>query len=273
MIEKPSSPRKISVQNFKGGVGKTATVLNLGACMASIGLRVLMIDCDTQGDLTEVCGVRLEKRQPTLYHILIEDLAAQEVIVPINATLHLVPSDKKLAAAEAIMVGFAAREHTLLHRLGHLTSEYDVILLDCAPAMNLMHQCALLYADELIIPVDMDRLALSGCSAILDSVRMLGEYNQFKMPQLTGIIPTFVDQRTNITAQVMHALEAYYPGKILPSIRTDTRLKNAAAACKSIFDFDPKCKAAEDYRAVVNVLFGLEEERRRDREGEAAARK
>jgi chromosome partitioning protein len=245
----------VSIQNFKGGVGKTATVLNLGAGFARRGLKVLMIDCDTQGDLTEVCGVRLEKRQPTLYHVLIDDLATDQVTLEVADNLHVIPSDKKLAAAEAIMVGFNAREHTMQHRLGHLSNDYDLILLDCAPAMNLMHQNALLYADEFVIPVDMDRLALSGCSAILDSVRTLGEYNQFKMPSFTGVIPTFVDQRTNITAQVMHALETYYPGRVLPGIRVDQQLKHAAAACQSIFDFAPKSRAAEDFTRVIDVLW------------------
>jgi chromosome partitioning protein len=265
-----ANQRKISIQNFKGGVGKTATVLNLGAGLARRGLRVLMIDCDTQGDLTEVCGAKLEKRQPTLYHVLIDDLAADQVTLEVGEHLHLIPSDKKLAAAEAIMVGFNAREHTLLHRLGHLTNDYDVILLDCAPAMNLMHQNALLFADELLIPVDMDRLALSGCSAILDSVRTLGEYNQFKMPAFTGVIPTFVDQRTNITAQVMHALNTYYPGRVFPPIRVDQQLKHAAAACQSIFDYAPKSRAAEDFTRLVDVLVGVEQGPYEDDQARAA---
>lgn len=271
MLSEPFKQRKISVQNFKGGVGKTATVLNLGAGLARRGLRVLMIDCDTQGDLTELCGVKLEKRQPTLYHILIDDLAADQVTLEIGENVHLIPSDKKLAAAEAIMVGFNAREHTLLHRLGHLSNEYEVILLDCAPAMNLMHQNALLFADELVIPVDMDRLALSGCSAILDSVRTLGDYNQFKMPSFTGVIPTFVDQRTNITAQVMHALATYYPDRVLPSIRVDQQLKYAAAACQSIFEFAPKSRAAEDFTRLVDALVGVESAQADDHEARAAS--
>ena len=129
--------------------------------------------------------------------------------------------------------------------------------------MNLMHQNALLFTDELVIPVDMDRLALSGCSAILDSVRNLVEYN-FKMPRFAGVIPTFVDQRTNITAQVMHALEAYYPGRVLPGIRVDQQLKHAAAACQSIFEFAPKSRAAEDFNRVVDALFGEEVQEARD---------
>jgi chromosome partitioning protein len=252
--------RKISVQNFKGGVGKTATVLNLGACLADRGYKVLMIDCDTQGDLTEVSGIRLEKRQPTLYHVLIEDLNVMEVIVQVRDRLFILPSDKKLAAAEALLVAMTARETTLSQRLSYLT-EFDFVLLDCAPAMNLMHQNALLYASELIIPVDMDKLAISGCRAILESVKTLGEYNNFRIPELTGIIPTFVDQRTNITSQVMGVLETLYPGKILPSIRSDTKLKQAAATSRSIFDFDPKSKSAHDYRCVADAIIQLTEKR------------
>ncbi|MBX7220161.1 MAG: AAA family ATPase [Blastocatellia bacterium] len=250
--------RKISVQNFKGGVGKTATVLNLGACFADKGYKVLMIDCDTQGDLTEVCGIRLEKRQPTLYHVLIEDLNVMEVVVPLRPNVHILPSDKKLAAAEALLVGMTARETTLSLRLGHL-AEFDIVLLDCAPALNLMHQNALLFADELLIPVDMDKLAISGCRAILESVNTLGVYNNFRIPELTGIIPTFVDQRTNITNQVLGVLETLYPGKVLPSIRSDTKLKQAAAASQSIFEFDPKAKSANDYRVVTETLIQMKE--------------
>lgn len=246
--------RKLSIQNFKGGVGKTSIVRNVGAGLVERGFRVLLIDCDTQGDLTEVCGVRLEKKQPTLYHVLIDDLNIKDVILPLSEDLHLLPSDKKLAAAEALMVSFNAREHTLTRRLEHL-SDYDFVLLDCAPAMNLMHQNALLFAEELVIPVDMDKLALSGCRAILESVKTLGDYN-FRQPELTGVIPTFVDQRTNITTQVMAALGNYYAGHVLPGIRLDTKLKQAAAQSMSIFEFDPKCKAAQDYRALVDALLG-----------------
>lgn len=252
-MTEPQKVRKISIQNFKGGVGKTATVLNLGYCLAEMGNKVLIIDCDTQGDLTEVSGIRLEKKQPTLYHVLIEDLNVLDVAIPINQNLLLLPSDKKLAAAETLMVAMTARETILSLRLNYLT-EFDFVLLDCAPAMNLMHQNALLYADELIIPVDMDKLAISGCRAILESVKTLGEYNNFRIPELSGIVPTFVDQRTNITSQVMGVLESLYPGKILPPIRQDTKLKQAAAASKSIFEFDPKAKSASDYRLVAEAL-------------------
>ena len=257
MTDRPLT-RKISIQNFKGGVGKTATVFNLGAYFSENGYKVLMIDCDTQGDLTEVSGIRLEKRQPTLYHVLIEDLNVMDVVLQLREKLFILPSDKKLAAAEALMVAMTARETTLQQRLAHL-SEFDFVLLDCAPAMNLMHQNALLYANELIIPVDMDKLAISGCRAILESVKTLGEYNNFLIPELTGIIPTFVDLRTNITSQVMGVLESLYPEKLLPSIRSDTKLKQAAALSKSIFEYDPKAKSSQDYRAVAEAIIQMKE--------------
>lgn len=248
--------RKLQIQNFKGGVGKTTTAVNLSHGLALKGRRVLLIDLDQQGNASDMLGVKVAKSQPTLYNLLVDDLAYDQVIVEARPNFFIIPSDKRTAMAENIISAQPGRELALTVRLSEV-SGYDYILLDCPPALNVMHNNALLYSNELIIPIDMDRLALQGAKGILDSAAELEKVFKYSAG-ICGVLPTFIDRRTNITHQVMKVIETRYAPKVLPPIRSDAKLRQASAHGKTIFEYDSHSKGADDYRAVTEAIIEQE---------------
>jgi chromosome partitioning protein len=248
--------RRLQIQNFKGGVGKTTTAVTLAHGLALKGRRVLLVDLDQQGNAADMLGIKVLKQQPTLYNLLVDDLAYDQVIVEARPNLFLIPSDKRTALAENIISAQAGRELLLKVRLAPLTG-FDYVILDCPPALNVLHNNALLYSNELVIPIDMDRLALQGAKGILDSVAELAKvFNE--RAAICGVLPTFVDRRTNITHQALRLIEETYAPKVLPVVRSDAKLRQAATHGKTIFEFDIHSKGAEDYEAVTAVIIDQE---------------
>lgn len=250
--------RRLQVQNFKGGVGKTTTAVNLAHGLALQGRRVLLVDLDQQGNAADMLGVRVSRQQATLYNLLVEDLAYDEVMVEARANLFLIPSDKRTALAENIISGQAGRELMLKVRLAPING-FDYVVLDCPPALNILHNNALLYSDELVIPIDMDRLALQGAKGILDSVSELAKMFS-ERAAISGVLPTFVDRRTNITHQALRLIGETYSPKVLPAVRSDSKLRQAASHGKTIFEYDAHSKGAEDYQAVTAAIIGQEQD-------------
>jgi len=248
--------RRLQVQNFKGGVGKTTTAVNLAHGIALSGRRVLLVDLDQQGNAADMLGVKVDKRQSTLYHLLVEDVIYDQVMVQVRDNLYLIPSDKRTAVAENIISGQAGRELILKMRMAPV-SGFDYIILDCPPALNVLHNNALLYSDELVIPIDMDRLALQGAKGILDSVAELARMFS-ERAAISGVLPTFVDRRTNITHQALRLIEETYSPKVLPAVRSDSKLRQAASHGKTIFEYDSHSKGAEDYQAVTAAILAQE---------------
>lgn len=249
--------RKIQIQNFKGGVGKTTTAVNLAHGLVLRGRKTLLVDLDHQGNSADMLGLKISKTQPTLYNLLVEDLAYDEVVMEARPGLFLIPSDKRTALAENIIAAQAGRELLLRVRLAPLNG-YDYVILDCPPALNVLHNNALLYSDEILLPVDMDRLALQGAKGILDSAAELAKvFNE--RAELCGILPTFVDRRTNITHQALQMIQVTYGDKMLPVVRSDARFRQAAAHGKTIFEYDAHSKGAEDYAAVVAAVLAQEQ--------------
>lgn len=247
--------RKIAVQNLKGGSGKTITSINLAAAWANMNKRVLLIDTDPQGSIGSSLGI---KHDLTLYHLLMEDIKLSECITPARPNIDCIISTKSLAMAEMQMLGMPRREELLRIRLAPVDS-YDYVILDCSPSISLMHQNALLYAEELLIPVSMDFLALLGAAQILESVKFIKKYHDLKL-RIAGFLPTFVDLRTNITTAVLDALTTTYgnTGKILPHISVDANLLKAVAKKQTIFEFNPKSRAADCFMQVAKILHDAE---------------
>jgi chromosome partitioning protein len=248
--------RRIQIQNFKGGVGKTTTAVNLAHGLALRHRKVLLVDLDHQGNAADMLGLKIGKHQPTLYNLLVEDLTYDEVMLEARPSLFLIPSDKRTALAENIIAAQAGRELMLKVRLAPLT-DFEYVILDCPPALNVLHNNALLYSNELLLPVDMDRLALQGAKGILDSAAELAKVFSDRAT-LCGVLPTFVDRRTNITHQALRMIEVAYGNNVLPSVRSDARFRQAAAQGKTIFEYDSHSKGAEDYAAVADAVLAQE---------------
>lgn len=245
--------RRLAVLNQKGGTGKTTTAINLAAALAMRGFKVLLIDMDAQGNVGVSLGLSGEHGT---YHLLMEGEAAGEIAVPIRNNLDIITSNETLAAAEIQLASAERREMRLKEALITRGGEdgYDYVILDCPPALSLVNQNALVYADEVIVPVSCDFLAMVGVKQILRTLDRMN--NLMGQPvSICGVLPTFFDSRTRLSAEVLQNLRDYFKEKTLPPIRVSTRLKEAPSHKKTIYEYAPNSSAAEDYLAVVDRLL------------------
>lgn len=245
--------RKIACQNLKGGTGKTTTVISLASCLAGKGKKVLVLDVDVQGNIKVSFGI---DHKLTMYDLLINDTFIDDCIVKARENIDCIISDNTLAACELQLSAMPRREEILKIRMRHIdqTTRYDFVLIDCSPSLSLLNQNALLYADEIIIPISMDYLAMLGATQVIDNLAMIKKYYE-KQLIITGVIPTFFEKRTNMSQEVMEALQDTYKEKVFPAVRLDTKIKQASSANQTIFEVDKQSRGAEDYNQICEVLL------------------
>ncbi len=244
-------PRRLAIFNHKGGTGKTTTTVSIAAGLAERGLRVLLVDTDSQGNVAVSFGVKPEK---TLYHVLVMGLRAEDAATKVRPNLDLLPSNETLAAAELYLAGRQNRDRILRDRLASATSAYDVVILDCSPSLSLMNQNALVFADGILVPVACDYLSLVGVRQVLKTVKNVNGLLRHPV-QIYGVLPTFYDARARICRDAVETLTQHFGDRCFSPIRAGTRLKEAPAQGKTIFEFAPDSNAADDYRAVVERLI------------------
>ena len=245
--------RKIACQNLKGGTGKTTTVVSLASCLASKDKKILVLDVDVQGNIKESFGI---DHKLTMYDLLINDAFVEDCIVKARDNIDCIISNNTLASCELQLSAMPRREETLKIRMRHIDqiARYDFVLIDCSPSLSLLNQNALLYADEIIIPISMDYLAMLGATQVIDNLAMIKKYYE-KQLIITGVIPTFYEKRTNMSQEVMEALRDTYKEKVFPAIRLDTKIKQASSANQTIFEVDKQSRGAEDYNQICEVLL------------------
>jgi chromosome partitioning protein len=244
------TPSRLAVFNHKGGTGKTTTSVSLAAGLAARGFRVLLVDTDSQGNVGVSLGVKSEKN---LYHVLVMGVRAHDAAVTVRPNLDLVISNETLAAAELYLAGRQSRDRVLRDRLAPTFDRYDVIMLDCSPSLSLLNQNALVVADGIIVPVACDFLSLVGVRQVIKTVKNVNSLLHHPV-QIQGVLPTFYDARARICRDAVDALREHFGERVLPPIRQATRLKEAPAQSKTIFEFAPESHAAEDYGKVVDWL-------------------
>ena len=239
--------RRIAILNQKGGTGKTTTAVNLAAGMAERRHEVLLIDTDAQGNVGVSLGVAGEK---SLYHVLVESADPSDVAVPVRQHLDVITSDATLAAAEIWLARqpTEARSRVLSKRLHSMaiSRRYDHIIIDCGPSLNLLNQNALSYADEVIIPVTCDYLALVGVKQVLRTIKDV-ERHLGHAVRVSAVLPTFYDGRTRLAREVLETLQGHFKHKCLEPIRLNTRLAEAPSHKKTIFEYAPGSHGAADY--------------------------
>ena len=244
--------RKIAVMNQKGGTGKTTTTVSLAHGLAIKGHRTLIIDMDSQGNVGVCLGA---EGGQNLYHLLVDNADPRQAIINVRPNLDLLPSNNLLAKVEVHLAHVQQPHKVLRNRFKDIT-DYDYIILDCGPSLSLLNQNALYFSDHVLIPVACDYLSLVGVKQILETLRVVQE--QLRHPiTILGVLPTFYDVRNKISHEVVRNLERYFKDKVLPPIRINTRLKEAPAEHKSIFEFAPKSPAAEDYQTLVERIIEL----------------
>ncbi len=242
--------RKICVINYKGGTGKTSTVVNLGHALAIKGHKVLIIDTDPQGSAGHHLGIQTPH---TLYDILIDDSDFEKCIVNTRKNLDIICSNERLFPAEMTMSKWKERELVLARRLQKVKG-YDFILVDCAPNMNLLNQNVLLYAGELMLPVSMEYLSLIGVKQLLKNIKILNKVFTREI-NVSKVIPTFFDKRYKKSNDIVESLKRVFPGLISTPIRNSISLSEAPGFRRTVFEHAPRSKGAEDYLKLAEEVI------------------
>lgn len=244
--------RRLAILNQKGGTGKTTTAVNLAAGVAERGNKVLLIDTDAQGNVGVCLGVAGEK---SMYHVIVDGENPIDVAVPVRGGLDVITSDATLAAAEIWLArqSLDQRSRIMTRRLNlmQVSRTYDYVILDCGPSLNLLNQNALSYADEVVIPVTCDYLALVGVRQVLRTIKDI-ERHLHHAVRVSAVLPTFFDARTRLGREVLETLQSHFKDKCLGPIRINTRLAEAPSHRKTIFEYAPHSYGAQDYTRVVD---------------------
>ncbi|AKG36881.1 ParA family protein [Paenibacillus durus] len=249
----------IAIANQKGGVGKTTTSVNLGAGLATLGKRVLLVDIDPQGNTTSGVGINKADVENCIYNILIDDIPPQEAIQETKVDgLHIIPATIQLAGAEIELVSTISRELRLKKALGLVKQNYDYIIIDCPPSLGILTINSLTASDSVIIPIQCEYYALEGLSQLLNTVRLV-QKNLNPHLQIEGVLLTMLDARTNLGIQVIEEVKKYFQEKVYRTIiPRNIRLSEAPSHGQSIITYDRRSKGAEVYYELAKEVLSYE---------------
>ncbi|WP_078543258.1 ParA family protein [Litchfieldia alkalitelluris] len=247
----------IAIANQKGGVGKTTTSVNLSACLAYIGKRVLLVDIDPQGNATSGTGIEKAEVDQCIYDILVEDVEVQHVVKPTAVeNLSIIPATIQLAGAEIELVPTISREVRLKRALEAVKDNYDYIIIDCPPSLGLLTINALTASDAVLIPVQCEYYALEGLSQLLNTVRLVQKHLNTDL-MIEGVLLTMLDARTNLGIQVIDEVKKYFQDKVYHTIiPRNIRLSEAPSHGEPIIIYDPKSRGAEVYLDLAKEVVG-----------------
>ena len=264
-----SPPRIIALMNQKGGVGKTTTTVNLGAAIASRGLRVCLIDLDPQAHLSLHFGINPDDVQLSVYDLLIDETAnADEAVINVRPNIDVIASEVDLAAAEPELAAIDDRQQILRWKFAPIAGNYDVVLLDCPPSLGLLTMNALALASEVVVPMQAHFLSLQGVGKLLETVGLVCRSVNPSL-RVTGIILCMHEGQTTLAREIVSDLESFFehartsgsdaPWRdcqvLLPPIRRNIKLAEAPSFGQTIFDYEPTCRGASDYLALAEAIL------------------
>ena len=254
--------RIIAIANQKGGVGKTTTAINLSACLSEMGQRVLTIDIDPQGNTTSGLGVDKNEAENSVYDLLLEECSIEECIIETEIeNQSLIPSNVNLAGAEIELIGVEEKEYILRRETKKVRDQYDFIIIDCPPSLNMLTVNALTAADTVLVPIQCEYYALEGLSQLIRTIELVQERLNPDL-EIEGVVFTMYDARTNLSLQVVENVKGYLHQTIYKTIiPRNVRLAEAPSHGLPINLYDTKSAGAESYRLLAQeVLHRGEEE-------------
>ena len=251
--------RIIAVANQKGGVGKTTTSINLSACLAEAGKKVLVIDADPQGNTTSGLGLDKNDIEDTIYNIMLGEKTIEETIKKTCVEgLYIVPSNISLTGAEIELIGKDSREFILKENIEKISNNYDFILIDCPPSLNIITINALVASDTVLVPIQCEYFALEGLEQLLHTIGLVRDRLNTSL-DIEGIVFTMFDARTNLSLQVVEEVKRSLGDSVYRSIiPRNVRLGEAPSHGLPITLYDSKSKGAESYRLLAEEVINKE---------------
>jgi chromosome partitioning protein len=246
----------IAITNQKGGVGKTTTSVNLSACIANSGKKVLLIDMDPQGNASSGLGIDKDSLELCIYDVLINGMTMNDVIVPTALKkLKIAPASIDLAGAGVELVNLPKREHILKKALKEIRDDYDFIFIDCPPSLDLLTLNALTATDGVLIPIQSEFYALEGVSQLINTVNLVKKSLNEKL-EIEGVLLTMFDGRTNLSIQVADEVKKFFTTKVYKTIiPRNVRLSEAPSYGEPIIIYDPRSKGAEVYMKLAKEVI------------------
>ena len=253
--------RIIAIANQKGGVGKTTTAINLAACLAEAGKKILAIDLDPQGNMTSGLGVDKNEVENTVYQLMLDECTIKESMVhTVVDNLELIASNVNLAGAEIELLGIADKEYILKNAVDYIKEDYDFIIIDCPPSLNMLTVNAMTTANTVLVPIQCEYYALEGLSQLMHTIDLVKERLNPNL-EMEGVVFTMYDARTNLSLQVVESVKNNLNQKVYKSIiPRNVRLAEAPSYGMPITKYDKRSTGAESYRLLAEEVIHRGEE-------------